>query len=73
MWKCKKCNGEVIGTAEINELLNFKLDKEGNLSKYDSVWELEETIIEHTEAENYYCKCCGKSNDDLEKIAFWED
>ncbi len=72
-WKCKKCNGEVVGTAEINEVLDFKLDKKGNLSKYDSEQELEKTIIEHSEAENYYCKCCLRSDDDLEEIALWKD
>lgn len=71
-WKCKKCGSEVIGTANVYELLDFKLDKDGKLDKFDSLWGLEETIKERTEAENYYCKCCGKSDDELEEIAYWE-
>ena len=73
MWKCKKCNGEVIGIAEVNNLFDFKLDKDGKLSKYDSVWGLEEVIIESSEVENYYCKSCGKSDDDLKEIAVREE
>lgn len=75
MWKCKKCGSEVIGTVEVNNLFDFKLDKDGKLSKYDSFWGLEEVIIESSESEveNYYCKSCGKTDDDLEEIAVWED
>lgn len=73
MWKCKKCNGEVIGTVEVHRSLDFKLDEDGNLNGYDSIFELEENIKESEEVEKYYCKCCGESDDDLEEIAIWGD
>lgn len=67
MWKCKKCEGEIIR----NVWGNFN-GVEKNLDKYGVSLDTEVMDLDVTGGE-YYCDDCGKLSRDIEDIADWID
>lgn len=66
MWKCKKCDGEVIGRINIESIANIKIDKQQNIIGQD-------IQIKKKEFQYHICNNCGNKSYFLEDIAEWVD
>lgn len=76
MWKCKKCKGNIKAAVNPNIFLYFDVDKEGKLGSYSYVYDSIEEEIRKNGVNNeiiYGCCKCGSQDNELEKIAIWED
>lgn len=69
MWKCKKCNGEVVEETIVPCSIIKKIgeNREGKM-KYN------EQKLSITLSKKYYCAMCKKeTKKELDKIAIWTE
>lgn len=68
MLKCKHCDGEIIAEIMLRVPLNFKLEEDGEIGDYDSLFEIDSDIKQYGDIERYCCKCCGRWSKDLNDL-----